>query len=98
MTMKRFRFAFILGGMVFLAACAREPSQTATDTWQELPGEDVVSVCYSASVSSKAQVESFAQSLCPISKPYVELIDHDNFLNQCPLAKRNRATFLCKAQ
>ena len=61
-------------------------------------GEDVVSVCYSASVSTKVQVESYAQSLCPISKPVVNLIDHDNFLNNCPLSKRNRATFICKAQ
>jgi len=90
--------ALAVGGVLLLAACAREPSETGPDVWQEVSGEPVVSVCYSAAVSTREQIEAYAQSLCPIAKPAVELIDHDNFLNNCPLSKRNRATFLCKAQ
>ncbi len=89
----------LLGGLLVVSAgCAREPSETTADVWQQVPGETVVSVCYSAAVSTRAQIESYAQGLCPAAKPLVELIDHDNFLNNCPLSKRNRATFLCKAQ
>ena len=87
-----------LAGVLLLAACAREPSRTETDVWQQRPGESVVSVCYSAAVSTREQVEAYAQSYCPAAKPLVNLIDHDNFLNNCPLSKRNRATFLCLAQ
>ena len=80
------------------AGCAREPSQTAPDDWQLRQDQTVVSVCYSAAVSTQDQIESFAQTLCPAAEPVVRLIDHDNFLNDCPLSKRNRATFVCSAQ
>ena len=81
-----------------VAGCAREPSQTTSDDWQLRQGQNVVSVCYSAAVSTQDQIESFAQTLCPAAEPFVRLIDHDNFLNDCPLSKRNRATFVCSAQ
>ena len=97
--MKRRAFTMLLfGSVLLLTACARDPSETTSDDWQLVPGEPVVSVCYSAAVSTRPQIESYAQGLCPAEKPFVELIDHDNFLNNCPLSKRNRATFLCKAQ
>lgn len=95
---KRGFSAPVLGSLFLLAACARAPSETEPDIWQLRGDEPVVSVCYTAAVSTRQQVEAFAHSLCPAGYSGVELIDHDNFLNNCPLSKRNRATFLCEVQ
>ncbi len=89
--------AAALGVMVLLAGCARDPSITSSDPWHERPNTTAVSVCYSASVSTRQQVEALALSHCPASQPVLRLLDEDNFLNDCPLSKRNRVTFLCVA-
>ena len=83
---------------VLLSACAQEPSITASDVWHEAYDETVVSVCYSASAATREQVVALAASRCPAVKPAVRLIDEDSFLNDCPLSKRKRATFMCVAQ
>lgn len=80
------------------AACARDASITESDVWHKRQGETVVSVCYSASVSTRAQVEALAGAECPAETPNVRLFDEDAFFNECPLSKRVRATFLCVAE
>ena len=82
---------------VLLSACARDASITSSDVWHAGPNETAVSVCYSASVSTREQVLALAADACPVDKPVLRLIDEDSFLNDCPLSKRIRATFLCVA-
>ncbi|RVU37939.1 hypothetical protein EOI86_01135 [Hwanghaeella grinnelliae] len=86
-----------LAVMVLMTACARDPSITTSDVWHSGPNQTAVSVCYSASASTREQVEAVAAEGCPVEKPILRLIDEDSFLNDCPLSKRIRATFLCVA-
>lgn len=80
-----------------LSACAQQASVTESDVWHARQDQTTVSVCYSAAVSTRAQVEALAVAECPAETPAIRLIDEDTFFNNCPLSKRNRVTFLCVA-
>jgi hypothetical protein len=87
----------LLSMAVLLSACARDASLTSSDVWHAGQNQTAVSVCYSASVSTREQVLALAAEACPVDKSVPTLIDEDSFLNDCPLSKRIRATFLCVA-
>lgn len=82
--------------LVFAAGCARSPSFTQTDEWvsANAPGP-AVSVCYSAAESTREQIMAFALAKCSEDLRALTLIDEDSALNNCPLLKRQRATFSC---
>ena len=84
--------------LLLLSACAQDASVTDSDVWHMRQNETSVSICYSAAVSTREQVEALAASQCPAERPAIRLKDEVTFFNNCPLSKRNRVTFLCVAQ
>jgi len=81
---------------VLVAGCARSPSITQTDEWvrARAPGP-TVSVCYSATESTREQVMALALGECAEDRRALTLIGEDSALNDCPILKRRRVTFAC---
>lgn len=84
-----------LAGALVLGGCANAPSITNTDPWRQVEGETSVSVCYAASATTREEVAALAVSYCPKDRQALRVINEDSFLNNCPLVKRNRVSFLC---
>lgn len=77
-----------------LAACASEPAETHASATR-FSQSPKVAICYSAKASTEAQIRSMALKSCPEGTRGVELWDHDTLMNDCPMSRKNRVTFLC---
>lgn len=91
------RFGGILLSAGILLGCAEEPTPTDTPVIQ---GQDykIVSLCYTGKNTTREALAEMALALCPPDSVQVVVFDHDTFLNNCPLSKKNRITYRCVTQ
>lgn len=80
-----------------LAGCANEPTITDTTGTKPAPGQ-VVALCYNASNTSRSELATLALEQCQTGATGVTPWEHDSLMNNCPITKRNRITFLCRTQ
>ena len=79
-----------------LVGCTAAPSVTSSDYAKDEPdGYTVISICYSPSDATRAEITAKALESCPIGANSVEPWDKDLVINDCPILKKNRVTFLC---
>ena len=86
-----------LAALVLMAgACADHPP-TVTNTPLSVPKGrgDIVSVCFSAGDHTREAVEAVALEHCPKGTASVTAWTVDRVLNDCPVMKKSRASFLC---
>ncbi|GAG05629.1 unnamed protein product [marine sediment metagenome] len=89
------------GAALVLAGCssiAGDPVKTSVP--HDVPYDmraKMVAVCYSTGVSAPEQVATAAAELCKEPDTPVELWRDDLVFNDCPLFKKRRAVFACKA-
>lgn len=85
-----------LAGLILLASCTDFPP-TETDNPATVPAEreDIVSVCYDAGDHSRRDIETVALQACGKGAVTVRPWRIDKFLNECPVLKRTRVSFLC---
>lgn len=83
-------------GLAGCASIAGEPERTniPNDAPYDIRSR-LVAVCYSAHVSTTAQVAKAAAELCREPDTPVELWRDDIVLNDCPFFKKRRAVFTC---
>lgn len=81
--------------LAMLAACARGPIVTNNEAVAETAAP-TVSICYSAQSSTRESLIDLALQRCPEGTGRVSVWDHDTFLNDCPIAAKNRVTFICQ--
>ncbi|WP_420549972.1 hypothetical protein [Curvivirga sp.] len=82
--------------LVIVTACANSPSITDNDNVKAIPkGYEAVSVCHSGEATEKKEIEQLALAECPVGSGNVHPWDFNWFMNDCPLTKRKRITFLC---
>lgn len=80
-----------------LSACAADPYVTDSRPWDEMFDEPLVSLCYAAGGSTRAEIEAAARAACPVEGSDVRFVDHEGLWNACPVLQKNRATFACLA-
>ncbi len=70
---------------------------TLTDNPLTLPEDrkDIVSVCYSSANHSRADIQTVALKLCGQDAVTVTPWRIDKYLNECPILKKTRVSFLC---
>ena len=76
------------------AGCSEPPTETNTIATPETDYPRV-SICYSASNTTREALAEMALELCPKETRRVEVWDHDTFFNDCPINKKNRVTYRC---
>lgn len=82
--------------LLMLGACSTSPSITNTNDVREIPpGYEAVSICHSGDMDERSEVIDLALSQCPVSTQRLYNWDQDSFMNNCPILKRKRVTFLC---
>ncbi|MGO1118564.1 hypothetical protein ACTL6U_07665 [Rhodovibrionaceae bacterium A322] len=99
-------------GLLALAGCTSEPTPTnppkamvaslkekrqlAEGRGQNYPPTRLVSLCYSAQVDRKDQIESYLANRCPASEKWqIRLYGEDQLGTNCPLLQGVRITFIC---
>jgi hypothetical protein len=89
--------AISLLGIAILGGCARAPSLTDNDLIRPpVPaGYNAVSICYDSGYATRQDIILLAKQACPAGLKQLKLWGQDSFANNCPLLKKNRATFLC---
>ena len=89
----------LLGAVAILAVVtgctAHPPSRTENPV--SVPGgrTDIVSVCYESGDHSRAEIEAVALAVCPEKTARVTAWRVDRVLNECPLLKKSRVSFIC---
>ena len=87
---------YTLPFILVFVGCTTAPTITSSDYAKDEPeGYTVVSVCYSPSDATRAEIAAKAIASCPIDTNAVEPWDKDFIINDCPILKKNRVTFLC---
>ena len=83
-------------GLLFLSSCADFPP-TETENPLTVPSdrEDIVSVCYDAGDHSRSDIETVALAACEKGTVAVTPWRIDKYLNECPVLKKTRISFLC---
>ena len=83
--------------MLLATGCANEPSVTNNELVPTPKGNyGVVSICYAASAATREQIIALAREHCSPERQTLEVWQHDTFVNDCPLAKKNRVSFICR--
>lgn len=85
-----------LAALTLLAACETAPP-TVTVNPLTVPGNrtDIVSVCYDSGDHERAEIEAVALAECEKPAAVVTPWRTDKILNECPLFKRTRISFVC---
>ncbi|RED53610.1 hypothetical protein [Aestuariispira insulae] len=91
----KIRLAVPLSLGLILSSCANEPSITESYGVDSPGGNLLVSVCYSATNTTRQEIENLAAKSCPAGTTGISVAGHNTLLNQCPLSKKNRVTFEC---
>ena len=82
--------------MLMLAACMdNPPTKTAIPFSVPFDREDIVSVCYDTDDHSRSEIESVAFDVCGKRAISVTPWRVDTYLNDCPVFKKTRASFVC---
>lgn len=83
-------------GLFFLSSCADIPP-TETENPLTVPSarKDIVSVCYDAGDHSRSEIQSVALAACDKGTVSVTPWRIDKYLNECPVLKKTRISFLC---
>ncbi len=87
----------LAGAILFgVAACTDFPP-TQTENPLNVPSErkDIVSVCYDDSDHGRSEIETVALAACGKNTAKVTPWRVDKLLNDCPVFKKSRASFLC---
>ena len=93
--MKMRTLSFVSVAMGLLGACAELPFETDNPDFISNDGRKVVSVCYSARRATRADVEKVASKACDPDGAAVTFLREDKLYNGCPIAAKQRASFLC---
>jgi hypothetical protein len=85
------------GVVIFMASACTDLPPTETAIPFNVPSDrkDIVSVCYDAGGHSRAEVEAVAMSICGKKTAAVTPWRVDKVLNDCPMFKKTRASFVC---
>ncbi len=89
---------FLLAGaaLLLISACADyPPTETLNPLTVPSDRKDIVSVCYDDGDHSRAEVEAVALQACGKRTASVTPWRIDKILNDCPVFKKTRASFLC---
>lgn len=89
---------FLLVGVlcVLVAACADlPPTKTANPLNVPPERDDIVSVCYDAGDHGRAEIEAVALKACGKKATAVTPWQTDKYLNDCPVLKKSRISFIC---
>ena len=76
-------------------ACAAPPTKTTNPLFVPENRKDIVSVCYSAGTNKRDEIEAVAMKACPKGTVGVRPWKVDKFLNDCPMLKKTRVSFVC---
>ncbi|MEX2617903.1 MAG: hypothetical protein WD767_17575 [Alphaproteobacteria bacterium] len=82
--------------LAFVTACTAHPP-SRTEIPVSVPGHrtDIVSVCYDSGDHSRAEIEAVALAICPENTAQITAWRVDRVLNECPLLKKSRVSFIC---
>tara|TARA_Y100000588_G_scaffold386020_1_gene480620 strand:- start:1924 stop:2232 length:309 start_codon:yes stop_codon:yes gene_type:complete len=82
--------------LLIIAACT-DLQPTKTENPLAVPGDrkDIVSVCYSPADHSRVDIQTVALKLCGQDAVTVTPWRIDKYLNDCPILKKTRVSFLC---
>ncbi|NKB59832.1 MAG: hypothetical protein GKS00_26275 [Alphaproteobacteria bacterium] len=91
------RRLLILGALcVLTAACADlPPTKTANPLNVSPDRSDIVSVCYDDGDHGRAEIEAVALEACGKGATAVTPWQVDKYLNDCPMLKKSRISFMC---
>ena len=82
--------------LLLAGACAdHPPTKTAIPVAVPKDRADIVAVCFSPRDHTREAVEAVALELCPAGSVGVTAWKVDRYLNDCPVMKKSRASFLC---
>lgn len=83
-------------GLLLLSSCADIPP-TETENPLTVPSDrkDIVSVCYDTGDHSRSEIQSVAMAACDKGTVSVTPWRIDKYLNECPVLKKTRISFLC---
>lgn len=89
--------AFLLTGCDTVSKYGGDPSETTLPLHlpSTAPPGEKVAVCYSSTASTRETVAKAAADLCQEPGSTVGFVTEDYYLNDCPLLKKRRATFVC---
>jgi len=83
-------------GLLFVTACAvPPPTKTENPLTVSKDRKDIVSVCYASGNHSRADVRAVAMQACGAGTVSVAPWRIDEYLNECPILKKTRVSFLC---
>ena len=86
----------VAAGLFFVSACTDLPP-TATENPLTVPEKrnDIVSVCYAPGDHHHADVRAVALQPCGPDTVAVTPWRIDKYLNECPVLRKTRVSFLC---
>ena len=83
-------------GLLFVTACTGlPPTKTENPLTVSEDRKDIVSVCYASGDHTRADVHAVAMQACGAGTVTVTPWRIDQYLNECPILKRTRVSFLC---
>jgi hypothetical protein len=81
---------------ILAGACADHPPTKTTLPIAVPPNRtDIVAVCFSPGDHTREAIEAVALELCPKGSVAVTAWKVDKVLNDCPIMKKSRASFVC---
>lgn len=82
--------------LLFLASCMdHPPTKTAIPLSVPFDRTDIVSVCYDKGDHNRSDIEAVALETCGKQAISVTPWRVDTYLNDCPILKKTRASFVC---
>ena len=85
-----------LTALLSMTACTDlQPTQTENPLTVPEDRKDIVSVCYSSADHTSADIQTVALKLCGQDAVTVTPWRIDKYLNECPILKKTRVSFLC---
>ena len=100
--MRALSFVMLIGILALPAACgtvgsiAGDPKKTRLpDAMDKDLKSQSVALCYNGHTTTREALDAAARDLCREPDSTVRFLREDLNLNDCPLVKKRRATFLC---
>lgn len=87
----------VLAGTPLLVASCTDLPPTLTENPLTVPSDrkDIVSVCYDSDDHSRSEIRTVAIAACSKDTVTVRPWRVDKLLNDCPVLKKTRVSFLC---
>lgn len=93
---KGIRLLFAGASLLLLASCMdHPPTETAIPFSVPFNRDDIVSVCYDTGDHNRSEIEAVALESCGKQAISVTPWRVDTYLNDCPILKKTRASFVC---